>query len=117
MTAAEADAVMPSARRDAGDGGSSRSVGEELRSLRALLEQQLAALAWNDFTRREPLKARALTDLADLGLDRALALQIVGDLPADAVAASRLQRMPYALLARRIQTCAPPRRSAAARWR
>ncbi len=41
--------------------------GEELRSLRALLEQQLAALAWNDFTRREPLKARALADLANLG--------------------------------------------------
>src|SRR5208283_2592807 len=49
--------------------GSDRSVGEELRSLRGLLEQQLAALAWNDFTRREPLKAQALGNLANLGLD------------------------------------------------
>jgi flagellar biosynthesis protein FlhF len=87
--------------------GSNRSVGEELRSLRALLEQQLAALAWNDFTRREPLKARALADLANLGLDRALALQIVAELPAG-IGAEQLQRAPYALLARRIPVCAPP---------
>jgi flagellar biosynthesis protein FlhF len=87
--------------------GPNRSVGEELRSLRALLEQQLAALAWNDFTRREPLKARALADLANLGLDRALALQIVGELPAG-IGSEQLQRTPYAMLARRIPVCAPP---------
>jgi flagellar biosynthesis protein FlhF len=83
------------------------SVSEELRSLRTLLEQQLAALAWNDFTRREPLKARALTDLANLGLDRALALQIVGQLPAGA-SADQLQRTCYGLLARRIPVCPAP---------
>jgi flagellar biosynthesis protein FlhF len=87
--------------------GPNRSVGEELRSLRALLEQQLAALAWNDFTRREPLKARALADLANLGLDRALALQIVGELP-PGIGSEQLQRAPYAMLARRIPVCAPP---------
>jgi flagellar biosynthesis protein FlhF len=87
--------------------GSNRSVGEELRSLRTLLEQQLAALAWNDFTRREPLKARALADLANLGLDRALALQIVGDLP-PGIGSEQLQRAPYAMLARRIPMCASP---------
>ena len=87
--------------------GENRSVGEELRSLRALLEQQVAALAWNDFTRREPLKARALAELAGLGLDRTLALQIVGDLPAG-ISDEQLQRMPYAMLARRIRECDPP---------
>jgi flagellar biosynthesis protein FlhF len=87
--------------------GPNRSVGEELRSLRALLEQQLAALAWNDFTRREPLKARVLADLANLGLDRALALQIVAELPAG-IGSEQLQRTPYAMLARRIPVCAPP---------
>src|ERR1700690_2336860 len=56
------------------DPRSDRSVGDELRSLRGLLEQQLAALAWNDFTRREPLRAQALADLANLGLDPTLAL-------------------------------------------
>lgn len=87
--------------------GPNRSVGEELRSLRALLEQQLAALAWNDFTRREPLKARALADLANLGLDRTLALQIVGELP-PGIGSEQLQHAPYAMLARRIPVCAPP---------
>src|SRR3984885_14904165 len=95
-----------------GGGGSlevnaDRSVVEELRSLRNLLEQQLSALAWNDFTRREPLKARALAELANLGLDRALALQIVGDLPAS-IDSEQLQRTLYAMLARRIPVCAPP---------
>ncbi|HEX4377872.1 MAG TPA: flagellar biosynthesis protein FlhF [Steroidobacteraceae bacterium] len=85
----------------------SSAIGEELRSLRGLLEQQLAALAWNDFTRREPLKARALTDLANLGLDRALARAIVDEMPAD-VNSEQAQRMPYALLGRRIQICAAP---------
>jgi len=83
------------------------SVGEELRSLRNLLEQQLAALAWNDFTRREPLKARALADLATLGLERGLALQIVGELPTG-LDGEQVQRTPYALLARRLQVCAAP---------
>jgi len=84
-----------------------RSVVEELRSLRNLLEQQLAALAWNDFTRREPLKARSLADLATLGIERTLALQIVGDLP-EALNVEQTQRTPYAVLARRIKTASPP---------
>jgi flagellar biosynthesis protein FlhF len=85
----------------------SSTIGEELRSLRGLLEQQLAALAWNDFTRREPMKARALTELANLGLDRALAREIVDEIPAS-VNSEQAQRMPYALLGRRIQICPAP---------
>jgi flagellar biosynthesis protein FlhF len=63
--AANADAELAVMLAAAEPAGADRSVGEELRSLRTLLEQQLAALAWNDFTRREPLKARALADLAN----------------------------------------------------
>lgn len=98
-----------------GEADRGASVGDELRSLRALLEQQLAALAWNDFTRREPGRARALADLAALGLDRVLALQIVGDLPAG-LSNEQMLRMPYALLARRIRTAvaAPPEQGALA---
>jgi flagellar biosynthesis protein FlhF len=83
------------------------SVGEELKSLRSLLEQQLAALAWNDFTRREPLKARALTQLARLGIDGVLSRQLIDELPAG-LTDEQMQRLPYALLARRISTCALP---------
>lgn len=95
------------AARVAGGAEASTAVGEELKSLRGLLEQQLAALAWNDFTRREPLKARALTDLAHLGLDRALAMEIVEEMPAN-VSADQAQRLPYALLSRRLKICPPP---------
>ena len=87
--------------------GEAGSVREELRSLRALLEQQVAALAWNDFTRREPLKARALTDLARIGVDATLALELLADL-SPTLSSDQLQRMTYALLARRIQICDPP---------
>ena len=96
------DSVRPPGADEAGS-----SVGEELRSLRGLLEQQLAALAWNDFTRREPLKARALTDLAHLGLDSSLAMEIVDEIPAN-VSAEQSQRLPYALLSRRLKVCPPP---------
>src|SRR5580658_2210701 len=106
-TAASEDALWQSLFANAEPAAPNRSVGEELSSLRTLLEQQLAALAWNDFTRREPLKARALSELANLGLDRALALQIVGDLP-PSVGSEQLQRTLYAMLARRIPVCAPP---------
>lgn len=108
--AAPADALSsspPAAAALAADFGADRRVADELRSLRNLLEQQVAALAWNDFTRREPLKARALADLATLGIERTVALQIVAELPAT-LTGEQAQRTPYALLARRIQTCAPP---------
>ena len=90
-----------------GSSADGTSVGEELRCLRALLEQQVAALAWNDFTRREPLKARALCELAKLGVERTLALQIIADLPAG-LSDEQTQRLPYAMLARRIRIAPPP---------
>lgn len=86
-------AAMPAVR---GDG-----VGGEIRSLRQLLETQVAALAWNDYSRREPRRARVLEDLTQLGLARDLALGLLDELPTDADPA-QLERLPYALLARRI---------------
>ena len=58
-----------------------QAMSNELRNLRQLLERQLAALAWNDFTRREPLRAQALTELTELGLARDVALQLLALLP------------------------------------
>ncbi len=78
-------------------------LGMEVRRLRELLETQLAALAWNDFTRREPHKARALDELARLGIARDLALGIVEQLPAGQDAAQS-SRLPLALLARSVPT-------------
>ena len=40
----------------------------EVESLRELLEQQLAALSWNDRLRREPVHARVLLELTKIGV-------------------------------------------------
>jgi len=78
------------------------SVSDEIRSLRELLESQVASLAWNDFTRRQPLKARVLEELTNIGLSREIALQVVGELP-DGLDAEQASRLPLAQLSRRIR--------------
>jgi flagellar biosynthesis protein FlhF len=83
------------------------SVHEELRGLRRLLEQQFAALAWNDFTRCEPFKAQAFIELAELGIGRDLTREIVAEMPTTAGSES-MQRLHLALLARRLRCVASP---------
>jgi flagellar biosynthesis protein FlhF len=87
--------------------GEQAAMGEELRALRQLLERQLAALSWNDYTRREPLRARMLGELTELGLSRDVAMAVIHELPAK-LGAEQAQRLHYGLLARRIITCDPP---------
>ena len=57
------------------------AVGEELKSLRCMLETQLAQLAWSDLTRRLPVHAELLRELTELGLARDLAERIAEQLP------------------------------------
>jgi flagellar biosynthesis protein FlhF len=83
------------------------AMSEELRTLRQLLERQLAALAWNDYTRREPLKARALAELTGLGVARDVAMQIADALPAD-LSAETAQHAHLELLAQRLKVFASP---------
>lgn len=89
----------------AGDTAGRDAMGAEIRSLRKLLESQVAALAWNDFTRRQPLKARVLEELTNVGLARELSLKIVGELP-DGLDADQASRLPLAHLTRRVSTAA-----------
>lgn len=56
-------------------------LGEELRTLRRMLETQLATLAWNDLTRRAPLQTELLRQLTVLGLAHDLAAELVAQLP------------------------------------
>ncbi len=58
-------------------------LGTELRSMRHLLETQMAQLAWNDLTRRSPAQAELLKELTELGLATELATELVTGLPAD----------------------------------
>jgi flagellar biosynthesis protein FlhF len=57
------------------------AVGQELKSLRSMLETQLAQLAWADLTRRQPVHAELLRELTEIGLARDLAERITEQLP------------------------------------
>ncbi len=53
-----------------------RSMRDEIRELRGLLENQLAHLAWGELKRSEPLRAELLERLTALELDPALAASV-----------------------------------------
>src|SRR3954466_13169957 len=78
-------------------------VSEELRTLRRMLETQLATLAWNDLSRRSPIQTELLKQLTVLGLAHDLAAELVSQLPAR-LELAEAQRIALALLARRIGT-------------
>lgn len=89
------EASLDAAPEDAGQ------LGSELRTLRRMLETQLAVLAWNDLTRRAPLQTALLRELTQLGLSQALAVEIVSQVPAR-LEWNEAQRMALALIAKRI---------------
>jgi flagellar biosynthesis protein FlhF len=76
-------------------------VNEELRTLRRMLETQLATLAWNDLTRRAPIQTELLKQLSALGLGHDLCTELVAQMPAK-VELSEAQRLALALVSRRI---------------
>lgn len=78
-------------------------VNEELRSLRRMLETQLATLAWNDLVRRSPMQTELLKQLTQLGIAQDLATELVTQLPTR-MELAEAQRLALALLARRIET-------------
>jgi flagellar biosynthesis protein FlhF len=100
-------AAAPAAAPSAVSAAEQLSMSEELRTLRQLLERQLAALAWNDYTRREPLRAQALTQLTALGVARDIALQVIDSLPAG-ISAEGAQQQHLDALAQRIVVCEAP---------
>jgi flagellar biosynthesis protein FlhF len=53
----------------------------ELKTLRRMLETQLAQLAWKDLTRRAPLHTEMLRELTEIGIEQGLAGEIVAGLP------------------------------------
>ena len=59
------------------------AMGHELKTLRRMLETQLAQLAWNDRTRRSPVHTELLRELSEIGITQELADHLVGQLPAD----------------------------------
>jgi flagellar biosynthesis protein FlhF len=59
------------------------AMGNELKTLRRMLETQLAQLAWNDLTRRAPVHTEILRELTEIGITPELAEHLVRQLPED----------------------------------
>lgn len=72
------------------------SVMEEIRSLRSLVEQHLAGLAWNETARTAPVRNELLRQMLDAGFSPQLSRNLVAKLPAElgnAQAMTWLQKM------------------------
>src|ERR1044071_5470291 len=83
------------------DNDAGSHVNNELRTLRHMLETQLATLAWNDLSRRAPLQTELLKQLTTLGLNQELCIELVSQLPAR-LELAEAQRVALAMIARRI---------------
>jgi flagellar biosynthesis protein FlhF len=77
------------------------ALGEELRSMRNLLESQLSLLAWRDLKRRSPATTELLKELTAMGVAPALATSLLAELP-EGIDAADAQRRTLASLTRRI---------------
>ena len=78
------------------------TVGQELKTLRCMLETQLAQLAWSDLTRRLPVHAELLRELSEMGLARDLAERVVQQL-AEGVDLAQARRFAFTALAQYLQ--------------
>jgi flagellar biosynthesis protein FlhF len=76
--AAEALAELPAAPPP---GAAGDAMGSELKTLRRMLETQLAQLAWNDLTRRAPIHVEILRELTEIGITQDLSDYILKQLP------------------------------------
>lgn len=109
--AADGDFAHILARTTAAAGGEAATpptvvdarLGEELRTMRHLLEHRLAQLAWNDLTRRAPATAELLKELTAMGLVADLVTELLRELP-DGIGYDDAQRRVLAMLTRRIAT-------------
>lgn len=84
-------------------GGAGDRVNEELRTLRRMLETQLAALAWNDLTRRAPLATELLRELTEIGFTTDVAARAADALP-PSVDFQAARRLAIARLADQVKT-------------
>ncbi|HEU5136749.1 MAG TPA: flagellar biosynthesis protein FlhF [Steroidobacteraceae bacterium] len=94
--ASPAEAAAPAAHAE------HSSLANEVKDMRRMLESQLATLAWNDMSRRSPLQAAMLKELAQLGITQDLAASLARKIPAD-LTFSAARRFALATIARTVQ--------------
>ena len=77
-------------------------LANEVKDMRRMLEAQLATLAWNDMSRRSPLQAAMLKELAQLGISQDLAGSLARKIPPN-LNFSAARRFALATIARTVQ--------------
>lgn len=80
----------------------SDALAGEMKDMRRMLEAQLATLAWNDLSRRSPVQAAMLKELAQLGITQDLANSLVRKIPTN-LPFTAARRFALATVARTIQ--------------
>jgi flagellar biosynthesis protein FlhF len=75
----------------------------EMQTIKALLERQLAGFAWGEMSRQNPAQALLLAELLDAGFSSALARRLVDDLP-QTLAAPDGRKWLAAAINRRLRT-------------
>lgn len=94
--------VAPAAQIPHTAGASPEALADEMKNMRRMLESQLATLAWNDLSRRSPMQAAMLKELAQIGITQDLSNSLVRKIPAElSFAAAR--RFALATIARTLQ--------------
>ena len=82
------------------------SVNHELRIMRRMLESQLEQLAWSERTRRTPVIAEMLRELAEMGITHELAARLAEQLP-EGVDLASARRFAITGLSQYLQTTGP----------
>src|SRR5579884_2081537 len=98
---AAAASALDSAAREMGDGHPVLAMESELKTLRRVLETQLARLAWNDLARRAPIHTEMLRELTEVGISSDLAAEVVGNIPPGAEL-THARRLAIATIAQRV---------------
>ena len=83
LAANEVKEAFAGFRASAAAPGANDAMGNELKILRHMLENQLAHLAWNDLARRAPVHTEILRELTEIGITPDLAEHLVRQLPED----------------------------------
>lgn len=79
--AAPVAAAAPSRPISSPPAAESEAVLREIHSMRGMIEEQLAGIAWNDKQRRDPVRGHLLRTLLGAGFSARLAKDILQDLP------------------------------------
>ena len=95
-------AQPPAVAQAAKPAGEHSELANEVKDMRRMLESQLATLAWNDMSRRSPLQAAMLKELAQIGITQDLAGSLARKIPAN-LNFSAARRFALATIARTVQ--------------